>query len=124
MKGNLESTDAAPEVPYPRPTRLPARPSASAFFFFFLSDSLRLGSIRADAARFVPNLIRFAPNQPRPKSGCIGHIRSYRLVADTAETGRKRLKSALNMAGKSETCLLFFFFFVNQGIVICFLRIF
>ena len=118
MKGNLESTDAAPEVPYPRPMRLPARPSASAFFFF-LSDSLRLGSIRANAARFVPNLIRFAPNQPRPKSGCIGHIGSYRLVADTAETGRKRPKSALNMAGKSETCILLSFF-GNQGIICVF----
>ena len=115
MKGNLESTDAAPEVPYPRPMRLPARPSASAFFFFFfffLSDSLRLGSIRADAARF-------APNQPRPKSGCIGHIGSYRLVADTAETGRKRPKSALNMAVKAETCILLSFF-VNQGRVCVF----
>ena len=33
----------------------------------------------------------------QPESGCIGHIRLY-------------LKSALNMAGKSETCLLLYFF--------------
>ena len=36
----LESTDAAPEVPHPRPTLLPACLSASVFFFFFFfSDS-------------------------------------------------------------------------------------
>ena len=40
----LESTDAAPEVPHPRPTLLPACLSASAFFFFFFSR------IRADTA--------------------------------------------------------------------------
>ena len=62
----------------------------------------------------------------QPKSGRIGHIRLYRPAADTAETGRKmaetcrkRPKSALNMAGKAETCLLLSFF-VNQGIVCVF----
>ena len=40
-----------------------------------------------------------------------------------AQNGRNRVKSALNMAGKAETCLLLSFF-VNQGIVMCFLRIF
>ena len=113
----LESTDAAPEVPHPCPTRLPARRSASAFFFFFL-DSRRLGSIRADAARFVPNRLRFAPN--RADLAKIGPYRPYRVVSaggrygrnrpETAETCRKRPKSALNMAGKAETCLLLSFF--------------
>ena len=113
----LESTDAAPEVPHPCPMRLPARRSASAFFFFFL-DSCRLGSIRADAARFVPNRLRFAPN--RADLAKIGPYRPYRVVSaggrygrnrpETAETCRKRPKSALNMAGKAETCLLLSFF--------------
>ena len=91
------------------------------FFFFFFSDSRRLGSIHADAARFVPNRLQFAPNWA--DSAKIG---PYRLTADTAETGWKtaetcwkRPKSALNMAGKAETCLLLSFF-VNQGIVCVF----
>ena len=88
------------------------------FFFFFFSDSRRLGSIRADAARFVPNRLRFAPN--RADSAKIGPYRPYRVVSaggrygrnrpETAETCRKRPKSALNMAGKVETCLLLSFF--------------
>ena len=128
----LECTDAAPEVPHPRPTRRDAGrgvrrgcprvgPRLGFFFFFFFSDSRRLGSIRADAARFVPNRLRFASN--RADSAKIG---SYRPIADTAEigrktagTGRKRPKSALNMAVKAETCILLSFF-VNQGIVCVF----
>ena len=43
----LESMDAAPEVPHPHPTRLPACLIASTFFFFFYQ-------IRADSARFTP----------------------------------------------------------------------
>ena len=58
----LESTDAAPEVQHPRLRWLSARRSASAFFFFF-SDSRRLGSICADVARFVLNRLRFVPNR-------------------------------------------------------------
>ena len=119
----LESTDAAPEVPHPRPTRLPARRTASAFFFFFFFflgfaptrlDSRRCGSIRAESAS-----IRARIGLIRPKSGRIGHIGSYRPAANTAETRRKRPKSALNMAGKAETCILLSFF-VNQGIVCVF----
>ena len=129
----LESTDAAPEVPHLRPTRLPARRFASAFFFFF-SDLRRLGLIRADAARFVPNRLRFAPN--RADSAKIEPYQPYRVVSaggrygrnkpengrnmpKMAETCWKRPKSALNMAGKAETCLLLSFF-VNQGIVCVF----
>ena len=108
----LESMDAAPEVPHPLPTRLPACRTASAFFFFFFfSDSRRFGSICTDAARFMPNRLQFVPN--RADSAKIG---SYR---PPAETGRKRPKSALNMAGKAETCILLSFF-VNQGIVCVF----
>ena len=81
------------------------------FFFFFFSDSRRFGSICTDAARFMPNRLQFAPN--RADSAKIG---SYR---PPAETGRKRPKSALNMAGKAETCILLSFF-VNQGIVCVF----
>ena len=120
--------DVAPEVLHPRPTWLPAHRFASTFFFFF-------SRIRADSARFVPMRldscrIGFDFGQTgliRPKSGRISHIGSYQPAADTAEIGRKRPKrpkSALNMAGKAETCLLFSFFFLNQGIVMCFLRIF
>ena len=114
----LECTDAAPEVPHPRPTRLPARRTASGFFFFFFSR------IRADAARFVPNRLRFVPN--RVDSAKIGPYRSYRLYRhvsaggrygrNRSENGRNRPKSALSMAGKSETCILLSFF-VNQGLV-------
>ena len=57
--------------------------------FFFFFFS----RIRADSARFAPQ--------------------------KQAEIRRKRPKSALNMAGKSETCILLSFF-VNQGIVCVF----
>ena len=42
------------------------------FFFFFFSDSRRLGSIRADAARFAPN---------RADSAKIRPYRPYRYVS-------------------------------------------
>ena len=59
-RNNLESMDAAPEVPHPRPMRdAVARASDRVcvfFFFFFLGfaptllDSRRCGSIRAESA--------------------------------------------------------------------------
>ena len=113
LSPKLESTDAAPEGPHPRPPRWPARRTASGFFFFF-------PRIRADVARFVPN---------RADSAKIGPYRPYRAyrpaadTANTAETGRKRPKSALSMAGKSETCILLSFF-VNQGLVCVFKKYF
>ena len=136
---NLESTDAAPGVPHPRPTRRDAGrgvrrgcprvgPHRRLFYFFFFSW------IRADSARFAPMRldscqIGFDSRRIgliRPKSGRIDHIGSYRPAADTAETGRKtagtgrkRPKSALNMAVKAENCILLSFF-VNQGIVCVF----
>ena len=117
----LESADAAPEVPHPRPTRLPARRTASAFFFFFFLgfEPMRLDSCQIGFDSRRTGLIQ-------PKSSRIGHIELYWPAADTAETGRKKAetrrklpKSALNMVGKAETCILLSFF-VNQGIVCVF----
>ena len=110
MKGNLESTDAAPEVPYPRPMRLPARPSASAFFFFFL-DSHRLGSIRTDAARFVLNRLRFAPN--RADSAKIGPYRPYQVISTDGRYGQNMPETAeigLEYGQKSRNLPSSFFF--------------
>ena len=93
-------------------------PRLSFFFFFFSSDSGRIG--------FNSCRIRLI----RPESGRIGHIGLYWPAIDTAEIGRKRPKSTLKLAGTakiltSEVFLAFFFLcFVNQGIVMCFLRIF
>ena len=100
--------DAAPEVPHPRPTRLPARRTVSAFFVFFFSDSRRLGSIHANAAQFVPNRLQFAPNRLRfaPNRANSDRIRSYQPATDTAETGRKQPKLALNMAEKAKIITL------------------
>ena len=60
------------------------------FFFFFSSDSGRIG--------FNSCRIRLI----RPESGRIGHIKSYWPATDTAETGRKRPKSALKLAGNRQ----------------------
>ena len=170
----LESTDAAPEVPHPRPTRRDAgrgvrcgcpcvgpRLGFFFFFFFFLGfapmrlDSCRIGfdsrrigfdsrrigfdsrrigfdsrRIGFDSRRIGFDSHRIGLIQPKSgRIGHIGHIGTYRPAADTAdsaetgrktaETGRKRPKSALSMAGKSETCILLSFF-VNQGLVCVF----
>ena len=124
----LESTNAAPEVPHPRPTRREAgrgvrrdcpRVGPRLRFFFFFSriraDSARFASMRLDSCRIGFDSRRIG--LIRPKSGRIGHIGSYRPAADTAETGRKtaetgrnRPKSALSMAGKSENLHSSFFF--------------
>ena len=126
--GDLESTDAASEVPHPRPMRDTASDVVAhasirvcVFFFFF-------SRIHADSARFAPmqfDLCRIGFNSCRtgliqPQLGRIGHIGSYQPAAYTAETGRKwpkhagnnrnRSKSALNMARKAQTCLLLSFF--------------
>ena len=124
----LESTDAAPEVPHPCPTRHDAGrgvwrgcPRVGPHLHFFFPQ------IRADSARFAP--MRLDPCRIgfdsrrteliRPKSGRIGHIGSAKIGRKTAETCRKQPKLALNMAEKAETCLLLSFF-VNQGIVCVF----
>ena len=112
----LESTDAAPEVPHPRPTLLPACLSASAFFFFFFSR------IRADTAWFVPNQLRFAPN--RADLAKIGLYWPYWVVStggryrlEAADTGRKRLIHAGNGRNRpwiwpEKPKLAFFFLFL------------
>ena len=116
--GGLESMDAAPEVPHPRPTRLPARRTVSAFFVFFFSDSCRIG--------FDSRWTGFI----RPKSGRIGHIESYRL---TAETGRKTAETSRNTPetteigleyGQKSRNLYSSFFFCESRHSMFFLRIF
>ena len=141
MNPCLESMDVALEVPYPRPTRLPACRTASAFFFFFFSNSHQLGSIRADAARFAPMRLdsrRIGFDSPRtelirPKPGRIGHIRSYRLAADTADTSRKTAETGRNMPETAEISLEYgrkiqnlhcSFFFSESRHSMCLLKIF
>ena len=85
-------------------------------FFFLGFAPMRLDSCRIGFDSRRTGLIR-------PKSGRIGHIGSYRPAADTAKTCRKRPKSALNMAGKAETCLLLSFFCESRHSM-CFLKIF
>ena len=126
--GGLESKDAAPEVPHLRPMRLPARRTASVFFFFFFSDSRRLGSIRADAARFVPNRLWFALN--RVDSAKIGPYRPYWVVSadgrNRSENGWNRPKHAeigLEYGQKSRN-LYSSFFFCESRHSMFFLRIF
>ena len=126
----LESTDAAPEVPHPRPMRdavARALDRVCVFFFFF-------SRIRADSARFAPMRldscrIGFDSRRTgliRPKSGCIGHIGSYRPAADTAEIGRNTPETAeigLEYGRKSRN-LHSSFFFCESRHSMCFLRIF
>ena len=90
--------------------------------------------IRTDSARFVPMQLDLHRTELiRPKLGRIGHIGLYRPatnMADTAKTGQKQLKLALKLTGTAEILtskVLFAFFFlcfVNQSMVMCFLRIF
>ena len=126
---SLESTDAAGRVPQPRLTRLPTHWCRVWVFFFFFPQ------INADLARFVPtqldsrrigfDLRRIGLIWPE-----LGRIGSYWPVAKTAETGWKWPKSALKLIRTAEILTLevflafFFLCFVNQCIVMCFLRIF
>ena len=101
------------------------------FFFWICADSARFVPTRLDLHR-----IDFDSRRTEliwPESGRIGHIGSYRPATDmanTAKTGRKRPKLALKLAGTTEilTSNVFFAFFflcfVDQGMVMCFLRIF
>ena len=119
----LESTDAAPEVPHPRPTRLPAHRTASAIFFFFFSDSRRLSSICTDAAQFAPN---------RADSAKIGPYRPYRVVSAGGRYGQNRPKNGRNRPETAEIGLEYgcqsrnlhsSFFFCESRHSMCFLRI-
>ena len=62
--------------------------AAFELFFFFPSDLRQLGSIHASLASIHTYSRR--TGLIRPKSGRIGHIGSYRLAIETAETGRNR----------------------------------
>ena len=115
----LESTDAARRVPHPSPTRPNAVTRASvlclSFFFFFFPR------IRADSAS-----IRTEPGwfgQNRAVSAILGRI-SRRLKQ--AEIGLESSRNSRNSHLRHSNVFLAFFFlcFVNQGIVMCFLRIF
>ena len=138
LSPDLESTDVAPEVPHPRPTRRDAGRGVRRgcprvgprlrFFFFFFSR------IRADSALFAPMRldscrIGFDSRRIgliRPKSGRIGHIGSYRPAADTAGTGQKRPETAeigLEYGCQSRN-LHSSFFFCESRHSMCFLRIF
>ena len=84
-QSHLKST---PEVPHLHPTQLPARRSASAFFF---------------SLEFTPTWLNSRQTGLiRPNSSCIGHIGSYRPSADTAETCWKRPKHAGNDRNRLE----------------------
>ena len=93
------------------------------FFFFFLRfaptrlDSRRCGSIRAESASIRAESGWFGQN--RAVSAISGRIGRRPIRPEQARNGRKRPKSALNMAVKAETCILLSFF-VNQGIVCVF----
>ena len=98
------------------------------FFFWICADLARFVPTRLDLRQIDFDSCR--TELIRPESGRIGHIGSYRLATDMAKTGRKRPKLALKLAGTTEilTSNVFFAFFflcfVNQGMVMCFLRIF
>ena len=109
-KDNVESTNVAPEVPHPRPTR----PDAG-------RDVWRGCPCVGLCLRFF--FLEFAPTQLDSCWIGFDSRRTELIRPKQAGNGRNRVKSALNMAGKAETCLLLSFF-VNQGIVMCFLRIF
>ena len=137
---DLESTDTAPEVPHPCLMRRDAghgvwrdcpHVGPRLRFFFFFSDSRRLGSIRADAARFVPNRLRFMPN--RADSAQIGPYRPYPVVSAGSRYGRNRPENARNTPETAEIGLEYgqkswnlhsSFFFCESRHSMCFLRIF
>ena len=130
----LECMDAAGRVSHPSSTRRDARRGVRrgrprvgprlGFFFF--------PRIRAAAARFVPNRLRFAPN--RADSAKIGPYRPYQVVsADTAETGRNTAETGRNMPEMAENSLDYgrkirnlhsSFFFCESRHSMCFLKIF
>ena len=132
-----ESMDAAPKVPHLRPTRRDAgrgvrcgcpRVGPGLRFFFFFSriraDSARFAPMRLDSCRIGFDLRR--TGLIRPKSGRIGHIRSYRLAADTAEIGRNMPEMVeIDLEyGRKIWNLHSSFFFCESRHSMCFLKIF
>ena len=103
-----------------RPMQLPARQCRVWVFFSLGFAPTWLDSCRIDFDSRRIGLIW-------PESGRIG---LYQLTTDTTETCQKRPKSALKLVETAEILTLevflafFFLCFVNQGIVMCFLRIF
>ena len=100
-------------------------------YIYFFSDSPRLGSIRADAAWFVPNRLWFAPNWA--DSAKIGPYRPYRVVSAGGRYGRNRPENSRNTPEMAEIGLEYgrksrnlpsSFFFCESRHSICFLRIF
>ena len=131
----------------PRPTRRDAgrgvrcgclRVGPRLRFFFFFSriraDSARFAPMRLDSCRIGFDLRR--TGLIRPKSGRIGHIRSYRPAADTAdtaETSRKTAETGQNMPEIAEIGLEYglkirnlhsSFFFCESRHSMCFLKTF
>ena len=137
MNPCLESTDAAPEVPLLRPMRDAASDAVARMsnsvcvFFFFLSDSHRLGSILADAARFLPNRFRFGPNWA--DSAKIQPYRPYRVVSAGGRYCRNKPKNGRTTPETAEIGLEYgrkirnlhsSFFFWESRHSMCFLKIF
>ena len=130
----LESTNAVPEVPHLRPTRrdvghgvrrgCPRVSPHLRFFFFFLGfsptrlDSHQCGSIRAKSASI------------RTEPGWFGQNQA--VLAILGRIGQRAISPKLAGNGwnwpwiwpEMPIHVFFFLFFVNQGIGICFLRIF
>ena len=133
---SLWSTDVAGRVPHKSPTRLPMHWCYIwAFFFFFFSQiRAELGSIRTDSARVEPNRVVSTGNRNRPKQAEI----SLELCWNSRNRLLMRPKHPKFVLPQFYSeylslllCFLFYFVFlaffflcfVNQGIVICFLRI-
>ena len=105
------------------PMQLPARQCCVWVFFSLGFTPMWLDSCQIDFDSHRIGLIW-------PELGRIGHIGLYQLTTDTAKTCQKRPKLALKLVETAEILTLvvflafFFLCFVNQGIVMCFLRIF
>ena len=137
LRSNLESMDAAPEVPHPRPMRDAASDAVArasdrvCIFFFSLLGFAPTGLIRTDAARFVLNWLRFAPN--RADSAKIGPYRPPRVISAGGWYGRYKPKNGRNKPETAEIGLEYgrksrnlhsSLFFCESRRSTCFLKIF
>ena len=129
----LWSTDVVGRVPHQSPTRLPTR-RCCIWAFFFSRIHVESGSIRTDSARIGPNRVVSTSDLNRPKQAEI----SLELCWNSRNRLLMRPKHPKFVLPQFYSeylslllCFLFnfvflaFFFlcFVNQGIVMCFLRI-